>query len=182
MKKCYIFLAEGFEETEAVCVIDVLRRGKLEVEVVSITPQLKVMGAHQIEVMANSLFVENDFLDAQMLILPGGMPGTKNLNQHEPLKHLLKKFSDAGIPIAAICAAPLVLGGLGLLQGREAICYPGFEDELRGATISKKQVVISENMITSIGVVSAIEFGVSIVKYLQGDEIAARVSADLLLL
>ncbi len=182
MKKCYVFLAEGFEETEAVGVIDILRRGQLVVEVVSISDNKIVRGAHQIDILADSLFSENDFEDAQMLILPGGMPGTTNLNNFEPLKQLLTQFEAARKPLAAICAAPLVLGGLGILQGKNAICYPGCEDKLLGATIVNEKVVVSGNAITSLGVVSVVEFGIAIVRKLQGDEMADRVAAALLVL
>ncbi|MDD2799609.1 MAG: DJ-1/PfpI family protein [Bacteroidales bacterium] len=182
MQKCYVFLAEGFEETEAVGIIDVLRRGNLVVEIVSITGQLHVAGAHQISVNADSLFEQNSFADAAILILPGGMPGTTNLNNFEPLRQLLLRFNAAKKPIAAICAAPLVLGGLGILDGKEAICYPGVERKLEGAVISKNNVVVSENIITSIGVISVLEFGLSIVKELQGDEVRDQVAAALLVL
>jgi 4-methyl-5(b-hydroxyethyl)-thiazole monophosphate biosynthesis len=182
MKKCYVFLAEGFEETEAVGIIDILRRGQLVVEVVSISDNKIVRGAHQIDILADSLFSENDFEDAQMLILPGGMPGTTNLNNFEPLKQLLKQFEAAQKPLAAICAAPLVFGGLGILRDKNAICYPGCEDKLLGATIVNEKVVVSGNVITSLGVVSVVEFGIAIVRKLQGDEMADRVAAALLVL
>ncbi|MFZ4454807.1 MAG: DJ-1 family glyoxalase III [Bacteroidales bacterium] len=182
MKKCAIFLAEGFEETEAVALVDVLRRGQVMVEIVSITSNLVVCGSHQIRITADSLFEYASFEDVDMLILPGGMPGSENLNAFEPLKELLRQFDENQKPIAAICAAPFILGEMGLLQGKEAICYPGYESKLTGATISNKLVVISGNIFTSLGLISAVDFGVAIVKYLQGDEIADKVSAGLLLL
>jgi protein deglycase len=181
MKKCFVFLAEGFEETEAVGIIDVLRRGELPVKVVSITGKNEVCGAHGITVLADTLFEQTSYDDAAMLILPGGMPGTRNLNSHSGLKKLLKAFGESGKPVAAICAAPLVLGGLGLLNGKEAVCYPGYEDKLDGASVSKgKKTVVSGNIITSIGVVSVVEFGITIVRLLQGEAIANRVAAGLL--
>jgi 4-methyl-5(b-hydroxyethyl)-thiazole monophosphate biosynthesis len=182
MKKCALFLAEGFEETEAVALVDVLRRGQVMVEIVSITGNLVVCGSHQIRVNADTLFEDASFDDVDMLILPGGIPGSNNLNAFEPLKELLRKFNSQQKPIAAICAAPFILGEMGLLEGKEAICYPGYESKLTGATISDKRVVISGNMLTSLGLISAVDFGLAIVKYLHGDEVSTKVSAGLLLL
>lgn len=182
MKKCYLFLAEGFEETEAVGVADVLRRGKLDVELISISSDKAVTGSHQITILADRLFSETSFDDAAMLILPGGMPGTLNLKKHEPLQQLLLRFAAGKGRISAICAAPSILGELGLLEGKEAICYPGFEASLSGASVVNQRVVISDNIITSLGVISVIEFGLAIVRLLQSDEIADKTAAGLLLL
>lgn len=180
MKKCYVFLAEGFEETEAVAIIDVLRRGELAVDVVSITGNKEVAGAHGVKVLAEKLFEETTYDDGAMLILPGGMPGTNNLNNHTGLKKLLQSFHEADKYLGAICAAPLVLGGLGLLKGKEAVCYPGFEEKLEGATLSDKNTVFSGKIVTSKGVISAVEFGLSIVKELQGVDIYRKTAAGLL--
>jgi 4-methyl-5(b-hydroxyethyl)-thiazole monophosphate biosynthesis len=181
MKKCCVFLAEGFEETEAVAIIDILRRGGISVEIVSITGKIEVCGAHQITILADSLFAEASFDDADMLILPGGMPGASNLSNFAPLKQLLVQFNLYQKAIAAICAAPFILGEIGLLQGKEATCYPGFEKQLLGATLSKKKTVISGNIITSVGIISVLEFGIAIVKYLHGEAIAAQTASALLL-
>lgn len=182
MKTCYLFLAEGFEETEAIGLADVLRRGQLKVELVSVSESKAVCGAHQITVLADSLFAENSFEDAAMLILPGGMPGTTNLSRFEPLQRLLKDFAAKGGHLAAICAAPSILGELGLLEGKNAVCYPGFESKLKGASFVNQKVVISGNVMTSLGVVSVLEFGLAIVRTLQSDEIADKTAAGLLLL
>ncbi len=181
MKKCFVFLAEGFEETEAIAIIDVLRRGELNVEIISVTGKKEVTGAHGITVLSDKLFEEASFDKGEILILPGGMPGTSNLNRHEGLKKLIKSYNEAGKYLGAICAAPSVLGGLGILKGKEAVCYPGFEDKLEGATISNSQTVVSGKVITSVGVISAVDFGLHIVKILQGEEIAKRTAAALLL-
>jgi DJ-1 family protein len=180
MKKCYVFLAEGFEETEAVTIIDVLRRGQLAVDIVSITGKKEVAGAHGIKVLAEKLFEESSYEDGTMLILPGGMPGSNNLNNHSGLKKLIQSYDENGKYLGAICAAPLVFGGLGLLKGKEAICYPGFEDRLIGATISEKNTVFTDKIITSKGIISAVEFGLAIVKKLQGGEICRNVADGLL--
>ena len=180
MKKCYVFLAEGFEETEAITIIDVLRRGDLKVDIVSVTGKNEVAGAHGIKVVAEKLFEETSYDDGAMLILPGGMPGTNNLNSHAGLKKLIQSYNEAGKYLGAICAAPLVLGGLGILKGKEAICYPGFEDKLTGATLSENNTAIAGKVITSKGIVSALEFGLAIVKELQGVAIRQKTADGLL--
>ncbi len=159
----YIFLAQGFEEIEAIAVIDTLRRAGVSVTVVSIMDELAVRGAHDIVVMADVMYGGVDFEDAQMLILPGGMPGTSNLAEFAQLNDLLVKHNNAGRYIAAICAAPIVLGRLGILEGRKAVCYPSFEPQLIGATVGLDRVMKSDNIITSRGPGSAIEFAYEII-------------------
>jgi 4-methyl-5(b-hydroxyethyl)-thiazole monophosphate biosynthesis len=181
MKRVFIFLADGFEETEAVATIDVLRRGKLDVTSVSISGTLAVTGAHGLTVLADQLFSEVDFSDGEALVLPGGMPGASNLNLHTGLRTLLKQYAAEGKKLAAICAAPLVLGGLDLLQGKQATAYPGFEDSLLGAAVMERPVVKDGNIITGRGPGFALNFGLAIVEELQGKEIADEVAAGLLL-
>ena len=127
MKKVALFLANGFEEIEALATVDILRRAQLTVETISISDKKSVTGAHNLSVIADKTFQEANFSDVGLLVLPGGMPGAKNLNEHEELKQLISQFNEEGKLIAAICAAPMVLGGLGLLKDRRATCYPGFE-------------------------------------------------------
>jgi len=179
MKTALIFLAEGFEEIEAVSVIDILRRGEVEVEVLSITGRHIVTGLHGIAVDADSLFDETD--DADILILPGGGIGTDNLDKHEGLKALISDFHRKGKWIAAICAAPSILGGMGLLQGKKATCYPGMEPRLTGAIIQPDPVVVDGNIITGKGPGFAAAFGLRIVQELQGQTIADDVAAGMLL-
>jgi 4-methyl-5(b-hydroxyethyl)-thiazole monophosphate biosynthesis len=179
--KIFIFLANGFEETEAVATIDVLRRGGLEVISVSISGENAVTGAHGLTLVADQLFTEVDFVEGEMLVLPGGMPGAANLNVHSGLKTLLKQYSSEGKKLAAICAAPLVLGGLDLLQGKKATAYPGFEDTLRGATVVKLPVVTDGNIITGRGPGFALNFGLAIIETLLGKEKADEVAEGLLL-
>jgi 4-methyl-5(b-hydroxyethyl)-thiazole monophosphate biosynthesis len=179
--EAFIFLANGFEETEAVATIDVLRRGGLQVTTVSISDNWTVTGAHQISVVADSLFTEVDFSAGEMLILPGGMPGASNLNAHEGLRALLKQYAAEGKKIAAICAAPLVLGGLGLLQGKKATAYPGFEDTLTGAIVVKDKVVKDGNIITGKGPGFVLDFALAIEEELQGKDKADEVAAGLLI-
>lgn len=134
-KKIAVHLADGFEEIEAISIIDVLRRADLDVIVVSVTRKAEVTGAHQIKVMADILFEEVDYDDVSMIVLPGGMPGAANLDAHSGLKSQIRKFVAENKPLAAICAAPLVFGNLGILEGEQAVCYPGFEKYLKGAAV-----------------------------------------------
>ncbi|MDH6358251.1 DJ-1 family glyoxalase III [Parabacteroides sp. PF5-9] len=181
MKKAFVFLATGFEEMEAVGTIDILRRGGIDTKVVSITGKPVVEGAHGIAVQADGLFETVDFSNADILILPGGMPGSNNLNACEPLKELLIKQYNSGKIVAAICAAPLVLGGLGILKGRKATCYPSFEPQLIGATVVEEPAVTDGNVITGRGPGLVFHFGLAIVQALQGKTVADEVAAGLLL-
>jgi 4-methyl-5(b-hydroxyethyl)-thiazole monophosphate biosynthesis len=177
----FLFLANGFEETEAIATVDLLRRGGLQVTTVSISNDRTVTGAHHIPVIADQLFAETDFSTGKMLVLPGGQPGADNLNAHEGLRNLLKQYYAGGKKLAAICAAPLVLGGLGLLQGKQATAYPGFESALTGATFVKANVVKDGNIITGRGPGFVLDFGLAIVEELQGQTIAGEVAAGLLI-
>jgi len=181
MKKVFIFLAEGFEETEAIVTMDVMLRGGLDVTSVSVTGDLLVTGAHGIAVNADTLF-ENAYLSSgDMLVLPGGMPGASNLNAHAGLRKALEQYVANGKKIAAICAAPLVFGGLGLLEGKKATAYPGFESTLKGATYVNSPVVKDGNIITGRGPGLAFHFGLAIVEELQGKAKAGEVAEGLLL-
>ncbi len=181
MKKAFVFLATGFEETEAVGTIDVLRRGGIETTVVSITQELSVSGAHGLEVVADALYEEVNFIEADALVLPGGMPGSSNLNACEPLKTQLLKHYNEGKLVAAICAAPIVLGGLGILKGRTATCYPSFESALTGANVTDNPVEVDGNVITGRGPGLVFNFSLAIVDALRGKAVAEEVAAGLLL-
>lgn len=177
----YVFLANGFEEIEALAPIDLLRRASFDVTTVSITEHLGVIGAHNIPVVADTTIdAAGDFADAELLILPGGMPGTKHLAACERLTELLTSHAKAGKPIAAICAAPSVLGALGLLEGREAICYPGFESALKGAVISNKRVVRDGKILTAAGAGVAVEFGLAAIEMLADAEKANAIRKAIL--
>lgn len=164
MKTMYIFLAEGFEEIEALAPVDVMRRAGLRVIMVSTTGELVVKGAHGIPVVADTVFEEVDFNDAALLFLPGGLPGATNLKAHNSLGGLLVNKAAEGAIISAICAAPLVLGGLGLLQGKRATCYPGFEDTMVGANYTAEKVTCDGNIITACGPGAAWELGFTFVE------------------
>lgn len=176
MKPLYLFLAPGFEEIEAITILDVLRRAQLNVVSVSLTGDLTVTGAHGIAVLADTLYPDVDLAEAALLILPGGMPGTNNLNVHEGLKKAIKSHATAGKPVAAICAAPLILGQLGLLAGKEATCYPGYEQHLVGARLSKKAVVQDGLFLTGNGPGAAARFALQIVNNFRSEELAEELA------
>lgn len=181
MKKAFIFLATGFEEMEAIGITDILRRGGVTAKTVSITDEQKVTGSHGIEVTADLLLNQTDFSDADALILPGGLPGSKNLNASDPLKELLLQQYRQGKTVAAICAAPLVLGGLGLLKRRKATCYPGFEQTMIGAEATGNPVEKDGPVLTGRGPGLVQPFAVALVEELRGKDVAEEVAAGLLL-
>ena len=170
MTKVYEFLATGFEETEMIVPADLLRRAGIEVCLVSITGELAVTGTHDLTITADKKYEEIDFLDGDMLILPGGQPGTQNLCEYKPLQGLLKTWNDEGKRIAAICAAPTFLAKLGLLKGKRATCYPACEEQILGANISTETVVTDGNITTSRGVGTAIDFAVEIIRLLVDEK------------
>lgn len=176
MNKIYVFLADGFEEIEGLTVVDLVRRAGLDVETVSITGSKEINGAHGIRVLADRLFEEGSLNDGDMLVLPGGMPGTRTLQAHEGLKLLLLDYQARNKKISAICAAPSVLGAHGLLQGKRATCYPGFEEKLLGATAVEDRVVIDGNIITSRGLGTAIDFSLEIITLFLGKEASEKVA------
>lgn len=181
MKRAFVFFATGFEETEAIGTVDVLRRGGIDARTVSITGVKQVSGAHGIEVVTDLLFEEADFSDADALVLPGGMPGSNNLNAFEPLKELLLEQYRKEKIVAAICAAPIVLGGLGILKNRKATCYPSFEPKLIGAKITDEAVVVDGHVITGKGPGLVFDFALALVSALKGEATAEEVAAGLLL-
>ena len=176
----YMFLADGFEEVEALCPLDILRRAGLEVTTVGIGGKDVIQGAHGIVVHADIPDVMYRDSTPDMLILPGGMPGSKNLDESRIVDSALRAASRKGAYLAAICAAPMVLGHRGLLEGKVAICYPGFEGELKGATISDKRVVRDGNIITGAGMGVALEFGLALVTALKGEDVAQQLRAAVL--
>lgn len=165
MKKIGIFLAEGFEEVEGLTVVDLLRRAGLEVVMISIMGQKEIHGSHQIGVLADALYEEVDFGELDGVVLPGGMPGTVNLGNHPGVNEVIRSFAEEGKLVSAICAAPSVLGQAGILQGKKAACYPGFEEKLTGAEVVYEEVAEAGNVITSRGMGTAIPFGLKLVEY-----------------
>lgn len=176
----YIMLANGFEEIEALTVVDVVRRAGLEALTVSISNSNEVKGAHSIRVAADILISEADLEESDLVVLPGGMPGALNLRNSEPLCLALKARASHNRPIAAICAAPFILGELGILDGKRATCYPGFEDHLHGAAHTGEMVEQDGNIITAKGPAAAADFALTIVEALCGKAKADEVAAGML--
>ena len=170
MKTVFVFLADGFEEIEAITPVDVLKRAGLNVQTVSVMEEQTVIGAHGIPVVADKMFADIDLDNAEMLLLPGGLPGATNLDAHQGLSDMIMSFASEGKPLAAICAAPLVFGNRGLLQGKKATCYPGFESYLAGAEYTAALVETDGNFITAKGPGAAMDFAFAIVEKYCGIE------------
>lgn len=176
MKNIGIFFAEGYEEIEALTVVDMCRRAGINIQMVSVTGERKVTGSHKIAVEMDLLFDEVDFDSLDMIVLPGGMPGTRNLEAHTGLMALVEAFNREGKWIAAICAAPSIFGHKGLLKGRKACSYPGFEKDLEGAEVVYDSVAVSDHVITSRGMGCAIDFSLAIIGKLCGEEKAQELA------
>ena len=172
----YIFLADGFEEIEALCPYDLLLRAGIPTKTVSINDTTLVTGTHGIKVYADITLGEmgDDILG---VMLPGGLPGADNLNACEMVQEYLAKANAGGKLISAICAAPYVLGQAGYLNGKCATCFPGFEDKLTGAVYCGDKVVCDGNVITAKGMGAAFEFGIEIIKYYKGEDFAKEIAA-----
>ena len=172
MKTIFVFLADGFEEIEALTPVDILRRAGLSVKTVSVMDEQVVAGAHGVPVLADVMFDEVNAEDAEMILLPGGLPGATNLDAHQGLSQMILDFAKEEKPLAAICAAPLVFGNRGLLEGKKATCYPGFETYLKGAQYTAALVEKDGNFITGKGPGAAMDFAFAIVeKYCGMDKV-----------
>jgi 4-methyl-5(b-hydroxyethyl)-thiazole monophosphate biosynthesis len=168
MGTVYVFFADGFEEIEALTIVDVLRRAGINTEIVSVTDGEIVKGAHKVSIFCDRNFESCDFYDAEMLVLPGGMPGAETLSNDTRLAKLVKDFAAKGKKIAAICAAPMALGKFGVLNGYKATCYPGFQGYLTGAEYVDEAVVNDRNITTGRGPGAAMEFAFKLVETLAG--------------
>lgn len=175
MSKVCVFLAEGFEECEALLVVDLLRRAKVEVATASISAERTVTGSHGIPVVADSLASQLDLAGFDLLFLPGGMPGTLHLKDSSLVGQAVVQQCRAGKKVAAICAAPSVLGALGVLQGKKATCYPGFEGELKGAAPQAQPVVVDGNVTTACGMGAGIPFALELISQLVSPQEAEAV-------
>lgn len=180
MKKIAVFFGEGFEEIEALTVVDICRRAGIEVNMVSVTGQDRVTGAHKISVGMDMQFDEVDFAALDMLVLPGGRQGTKNLEAHAGLMEQVDRFYQEGKLLGAICAAPSIFGHRGMLRGRRACCYPGFEKELEGAEVMTSRVTVDNSVITSRGMGTAMDFALTITAILCGEEVAQKLSQTII--
>ena len=173
----YMFLAKGFEEVEALAPLDLLRRAGVEIKTVGVGGKT-IEGSHAIPVVADMTDAEFSDDAPEMVILPGGMPGTLNLDASEVVHRAIDAAVKNDSYLAAICAAPMILGKLGLLFGKEAICYPGFEEHLTGAKISESKVAVDGRFITAKGMGAAIEFGLALVGILKGEETKEQLRAS----
>ena len=175
----YEFLANGFEEIEALATLDILRRAGIDVRTVGIGGRT-VTGSHNITVVADICEQDIDRDKAEGIILPGGMPGTIGLERSQTVGEMISLAAEKGLIIAAICAAPSILGHKMLLKGKKAVCFEGFEEQLIGATVLNKAAVKDGNIITACGAGAAFEFGFMIVKYIKGGDAADHLRASML--
>lgn len=171
-----IFFAEGYEEIEALTVADLTKRAGIETWLVSVTEEKSVISSHGITVLMDKTLSEIEFDKVDMIVLPGGMPGTLHLEACEILMDQVRKFDQAGKFISAICAAPTILGHLGLLKGRKACCYPGMEEELLGAEVSYDSCAVSDHILTSRGMGTALDFGLRIIERFRGETAAGEMA------
>ena len=176
MSKVCVFFAPGYEEIEALAVVDLLRRAGIETDMVSVMEERQVTSSHGITVQMDKLFDEVDFGTADMIVLPGGMPGTKNLEAFGPLMDMVDAFYGEKKLLGAICAAPSIFGHKGMLKGRKACCFPEFESHLEGAEVTKNPVESSDFIITGRGMGCAVDFGLAIVEKFQGEDAAAALA------
>ncbi|NLV88770.1 MAG: DJ-1/PfpI family protein [Tissierellia bacterium] len=179
--KVIVFLAEGFEEVEALTTVDYLRRKGIVVDTVSITSDKEVKGAHQVTVLADKIIDEITDLDSyDGVIIPGGIPGATNLRDHSRVVEIVKTLYDKGKLAAAICAGPIVLERAGIIKGKKVTSYPGFEGDLKDGIYEEERVVVDGNMITARGPAIAVDFAIEIIKYLLGAEKAEELKKDIL--
>ena len=177
MKKVYVFLADGFEDVEALIPVDVWRRGGIDVTTVSISDFPLVNSAHGVNIEADIMFEQGDFTDADLIFLPGGMPGASNLFAHKGVcKAVVDQFA-AGKKVAAICASPaVVLAPLGILEGKKATCYPGFEKALEDATYTGALVTVDGNVTTGEGPAAAFPFAYELLGQLVNKQTADQIA------
>lgn len=165
----YIFLADGFEEIEAVVPRDILKRGGIDVLTVGVTGDV-VTSAYGLKIKTDTTIENVNIDNIEGIILPGGMPGTTNLKNNKKVLDIIKYCHENKLLIGAICAAPSILGNMGILDGKTACCYPGFEKYLKGASVSNESVTIDQNIITSKGPGTAMDFGFALLSYIKGKE------------
>ena len=180
MSKLGIFMADGCEEIEGLTVVDLVRRAGIEIEMISVSGEKNVTGSHKIAFQTDVSKADADFASYDGIVLPGGMPGTTQLMEDETVNRVIKEFAQDGKLVAAICAAPSVLGNAGLLEGKTATCYPGVEGKLTGANFVTNSVAKDGNIITSRGLGTAIDFAAEIVAYLNGKIVADKLKTSII--
>lgn len=174
----YVFLADGFEIIEALSPVDMLRRAKIETKLVGVTGEI-VTSSCGVAVKTDMSVDDFDFYDVEAVVLPGGMPGTLNLENNSSVQQIIANASNTNAYICAICAAPSILGHKGYLNGKEATCFPGFENALEGATLSDKYVVCDGKFITARGAGVSVDFGLEIVKQLRSKELSDEIRSQI---
>ena len=177
----FLHLATGFEELEAMTIYTVLKRGGVDIQFICLSDNRQVTGARGATIIANQSISQADYHNCEMIILPGGALGAKNLLANEILAKKLLEFQNSKKLIAAICAAPMVLGELGILSGHEATSYPGFEEHLKGANLSLESVVVSGNIVTSRGPGTALEFAFKLLEILKGTTETDKIKSQMLM-
>ncbi len=180
MKKIGIFMADGCEEIEGLTVVDILRRAQITIDTISVMGKKKVTGSHNIAFDCDILAEDADYSSYDGLVLPGGMPGTTTLGANTIVTTQIKEFAKEKKLVAAICAAPSVLGDEGILKGKKATSYPGFEDRLAGADTLTDRVVVDGNVITSRGMGTAIYFALAIVAYVKDAALAEEIRKSII--
>lgn len=179
MNKIGIFMADGCEEIEGLTVVDIVRRAKFEIVTISITGRPEVTGSHNITFQTDAVSSEVNYDELDGIVLPGGMPGTLHLGEDETVNAVIQRFAKEGKLVAAICAAPGVLGAAGILNGKRAACHPGFEEKLTGAEVVYQNVAVDGNVITSRGMGTAIDFALAIAEYFTDEETVSHVAQGL---
>ena len=179
MSKIGIFMADGCEEIEGLTVVDIVRRAKMDITMISVNGKREVTSSHGVTFLADAVAEEVDYGALDGIVLPGGMPGTLHLKEHKGLADLLCEFNENGRKIAAICAAPTVLGALGLLKEKAACCYPGMEEQLNCKEAKFCSFVTDGNITTSRGVGTAIPFALELIRQLFGNEKASEIAESI---
>ena len=172
MSKVLVFIADGTEEVECLTIVDILRRAGIESPLISITNSRNIISSHNVKIEADFTFEEYDKNDADMLFIPGGMPGTTNMSNHDGLAALIKQYADEGKRVSAVCAGPSVIGRLGLLNGKKATCFPGWEDKLIGAEVTGEEFVTDGIYTTGRGLGACVDMALEMVRLLEGEELA----------
>lgn len=178
--KVYVMLADGFEEIEALTLVDVLRRGQVVTIMVSIKADKIVLSSHDIPVVADTTIKEIEVMPEDMVVIPGGKKGVDKLSESQELRSLLMKHQEQKGLLAAICAGPTIPGKMGLYNGVRATCYPGCEEELKGAIISNEDVVVDKNFITSRGPATALAFAYTLLSLIKGEEFSEKIQKGML--
>lgn len=175
MKRACVFMANGTEECEALLTVDILRRAGVEVVTASVNDQPEIFSSHRVRIATDAVATDIHAADFDLVMLPGGLPGTTNLTESAAVKEVCQQAAAAGKLVTAICAAPSALAAFGLLEGKKATSYPSFNDKLTGATVVKEPVVEDGNIITGWGLGASIPFSLALVRRLCGEETAETI-------